>query len=98
LYAFFNNKLDINRFFVEEGDAGDTPQVGFSEKKEGDEDKDDLFEDALDNALCVFKSSGANTDMLKDNEKQILFYVDLENEEIIDKETILAQKEEEPED
>jgi len=27
-----------------------------------------------------------------------LFYVDLENEEIIDKETILAQKEEEPED
>lgn len=48
-------------------------------------DKDDLFEDALDSALQVFKSGGANTDLLKENEGQILFYVDLENEEIITK-------------
>lgn len=29
--AFFNNKLDINRFFVDEGDAGDEPKVFFSQ-------------------------------------------------------------------
>lgn len=53
----------------------------------GDESKD-LFEDSLEDALCVFKSgagAGGNTDILKENEQQILFYVDLENEAIIDK-------------
>lgn len=35
---------------------------------------------------------------MKDNERQILFYVDLDNEEVIDKETLLAQKEEQEED
>ena len=28
---------------------------------------DDLFEEALEDALCVFKSGGANTDLLKEN-------------------------------
>lgn len=53
----------------------------------GDESKD-LFEDSLEDALCVFKSGGAggkDADILKENEQQILFYVDLENEAIIDK-------------
>jgi len=29
--AFFNNKLDINRFFVDEGDSNDVPKVFFSQ-------------------------------------------------------------------
>jgi len=58
------------------------------------EDSKDLFEDELEEALCVFKSGGANSDLLKDNEKQILFYVDLENEEILSKEKVQAMKEE----
>ena len=36
--------------------------------------------------MCVFKSGDGNTDILEKNEKQILFYVDLENEVLIDKE------------
>ena len=65
--------------------------MGFSEPEtnqplsENKEDAGDLFEDALEDALCVFKSGGANVDLLKENDKQILFYVDLDNEEIIEK-------------
>lgn len=68
--------------------------LGFGKKQEveGEEEKDDLFEEALEDALCVFKSSGANTDLLSQNEKQILFYVDLDEEEIIDRETFMARK------
>ena len=36
--------------------------------------------------------------MLSQNEKQILFYVDLDEEEIIDKETFMAKKQEEEEE
>ena len=45
--------------------------LGFGKKQEveGEEEKDDLFEEALEDALCVFKSSGANTDLLSQNEK-----------------------------
>ena len=43
--------------------------LGFGQKQEGEEEKDDLFEEALEDALCVFKSSGANTDLLSQNEK-----------------------------
>ena len=50
-----------------------------------DSDGKDLFEGELEDALCVFKSAGANSDILKENEAQILFYVDLDNEEIIDR-------------
>jgi hypothetical protein len=51
----------------------------------GDDDKDP-FEDSLEDALQVFKSGGGkDSDILKDNEGQILFYVDLENEIIIEK-------------
>ena len=72
--------------------------LGFGKKQEGEEEKDDLFEEALEDALCVFKSSGANTDLLSQNEKQILFYVDLDEEEIIERETYMAKKQEEEEE
>jgi len=49
-------------------------------------EKDDLFEEHLEDALCVFKSGGVNSDILKQNEQQIMFYMDLENEEIMQKE------------
>ena len=71
---------DINRFFVDEGDSNDVPKVFFSqsngqaENGAGEEGttqqqpgSDDLFEEALEDALCVFKSGGANTDLLKEN-------------------------------
>ena len=49
-------------------------------------EKDELFEEHLEDALCVFKSGGVNSDILKQNEQQIMFYMDLENEEIMQKE------------
>lgn len=95
---------DINRFFIEEGDSENAPQVFFS-KNDANADEnanasepgqvDDLFEGELDSALQVFKSGGANTDLLKENEAQILFYVDLENEEVIAKEQMEENKEDE---
>ncbi len=54
----------------------------------GFEDDKDPFEDSLEDALCVFKSGaggGKDADILKENEAQLLFYVDLDNESIIDK-------------
>ena len=53
----------------------------------GDDEGKDPFEDSLEDALCVFKSGNASkdTDILKENENQLLFYVDLENENIIGK-------------
>ena len=71
---------DINRFFVDEGDSNDVPKVFFSQSNGQAENgaadaganqqptgSDDLFEEALEDALCVFKSGGANTDLLKEN-------------------------------
>lgn len=70
---------DINRFFVEEGGESDAPKLGFSQPSSNpstdsqnskkDESAGDLFEDALEDALCVFKSGGANVDLLKENDK-----------------------------
>lgn len=42
----------------------------------------DPFENSLEDALQVFKSGGGDADILKDNENQIMFYMDLENEAI----------------
>ena len=42
-------------------------------------------EDALEDALCVFKSGNNNTDVLERNKKNVMFYVDLENELIVEK-------------
>jgi hypothetical protein len=65
------------------------PKVEFGSG--GQDDSKDPFEDSLEDALCVFKSGGGggpggkDTDILKENEAQLLFYVDLDNEAIIDK-------------
>lgn len=66
--------------FFSQNNTGDDGQ-----SKPEDSGADDLFEEQLDSALQVFKSGGANTDLLKENASQILFYVDLDNEEIITK-------------
>ena len=46
---------DINRFFVDEGDASDVPKVGFSSGGDTNNasgaNADDLFEGELDSAL-----------------------------------------------
>ena len=52
---------------------------------QGFNDYSDPFEDALEDALCVFKSGDTNSDIMERNEKLILFFVDLENESIINK-------------
>lgn len=62
------------------------PGVEFGNGSMGFQDNSDPFEDDLEDAMCVFKSGDGNTDILEKNEKQILFYVDLENEVLIDKE------------
>lgn len=100
MVAFFNQKLDINRFFVEDsegnlakkassGNAGSTEMPGIEfgggSGNTGFADNSDPFEDALEDALCVFKSGDTNSDILEKNEKLIMFYVDLENELIVDK-------------
>lgn len=57
----------------------------------GQDDSKDPFEDSLEDALCVFKSgagAGKDTDILKENEAQLLFYVDLDNESVIDKSAV----------
>lgn len=61
------------------------PNVEFGTGQTGFADNSDPFEDDLEDAMCVFKSGDGNTDILEKNEKLILFYVDLENEEIIEK-------------
>ena len=43
----------------------------------------DPFEDDLEDALCVFKAGDSNKDIMEKNEKLIMFYVDLENEQIL---------------
>ncbi len=82
-----NNLLkDINRLILAEGTGDSMPKVEFGGG--GEFDDKDPFEDSLEDALCVFKSGGGNgkdTDILKENEAQLLFYVDLDNETIIEK-------------
>lgn len=52
---------------------------------EGEEMQGNIDDD-LDDACCVFKSSGVDEDLVEQNQAQVLFYVDLDNEEIISKE------------
>lgn len=95
---FFNKNLDINRFFIEDSDGKkgaddgtgmEMPQVesagGMGGASSGFADNSDPFEDALEDALCVFKSGDGNSDILEKNEKLIMFSIDLENETIIDR-------------
>ena len=46
-------------------------------------DNTDPFEDDLEEALCVFKQGDNNSDILEKNAKLVMFYVDLENEQIV---------------
>jgi hypothetical protein len=43
------------------------------------------FENALEDALCVFKSGNNNSDIMENNAYLIIFYFDLENEYIVSK-------------
>lgn len=71
-----------------EGTGDNLPKVEFGGGQRGGDDQDP-FEDSLEDALCVFKSGGTgtgkDTDILKENEGQLLFYVDLENESLVEK-------------
>lgn len=70
-----------------EGTGDSMPKVEFGGSGDVD-DEQDPFENSLEDALCVFKSGGGggkDTDILKENEGQILFYVDLEDEVIVEK-------------
>lgn len=60
---------------------------------QGFNDNSDPFEDALEDALCVFKSGDTNSDIMERNEKLILFFVDLENESIINKNNFKSEEE-----
>lgn len=62
--------------------------------EKADDEKDDNDSLDLDDDLNVFKNEGTDNDLIKANEDKILFYVDLENEEIIDAEKRKAEKEE----
>ena len=44
-----------------------------------------MFEESLEDALCVFKTGGANSDIVEENQKIVLFYIDLDNEEFVAK-------------
>ena len=54
---------DINRFFVAESDSASQsePKVEFGSGASNDVD----FEEALEDALCVFKSGGVDSDILE---------------------------------
>ena len=78
MFAFFNKKLvskisfnlfkDINRFFIDEGDSDIMPKIESGKRDDSANDSKDLFEDELEEALCVFKTGGANSDILKEND------------------------------
>ena len=93
--AYFNPRLDLNRFLVEDSDgkkgpsaAGEMPVIESSAQQNGGPssgftDTSDPFEEALDDALCVFKSGDGTSDILERNQKLVLFHLDLENEMIV---------------
>lgn len=49
----------------------------------GDEEEDDDNSLDLDDDLNVFKNEGTDADLIEQNKDKILYYVDLENEEVI---------------
>jgi len=115
MVGFFNSKLDINRFFLEDSDGkkatdlqkansgtsganGGMPGVEFGTGQTGFADSSDPFENELEEALCVFKSGDGNTDILEKNENLIMFYIDLENECIVNKQSAAEEKKDEDAD
>ena len=92
-------KLDINRFFEAAGDGDTAPNPKVEFGGGGDDDGKDLFEDELEDALCVFKSAGdRDADIIKDNEAQILLKIDLENEVVFDKNEKPLKADDQPEE
>ena len=95
--SYFNPRLDLNRFLIEDSDgkkgpaaAGEMPAIESSAQQNGGPstgftDNCDPFEEALDDALCVFKSGDGTSDVLERNQKLVLFHLDLENEMIVAK-------------
>ncbi|CAI2372990.1 unnamed protein product [Moneuplotes crassus] len=59
----------------------------------GDEEDDDDNSLDLDDDLNVFKNEGTDSDLIEQNKDKILYYVDLENEEIIDADKRESSKE-----
>lgn len=66
----------------------------FFEKEDDKDDKDDDDSLDFDDDLNVFKNEGTDADLIKANKDKILFYVDLENEEVVDVEKRDADREE----
>ncbi len=65
----------MSRFFDKKAD---------DEEETGEGDGDDSLD--LDDDLNVFKKESESADLVKVNEDKILFYVDLENETVIEAE------------
>jgi len=61
------------------------PNVEFGAGGSGFADNSDPFENELDDALNVFKSGDDNNDIITNNANLIMFYVDLEEEQFINK-------------
>jgi hypothetical protein len=74
------------------------PKVEFAGQNNSQNTTDLDFEDALGDALCVFKSGGVDSDLLESNEAQILFYLDLDNESIVNKDAAKLQGVQDSED
>ena len=75
--AFYNKLHDVNRFFVQQ-EAGDGQEASNID--------DDLFDNELEDELSVFKNKqGDEKDLVEQNENEILFFVDLDNESIVEK-------------
>lgn len=64
----------------------------FFQKADDEGENDDSLD--LDDDLNVFKNDGTDSDLIQANKDKILFYVDLENEEIVDNDKRAAEKEE----
>jgi hypothetical protein len=62
----------------------------FKNDEEGEDGNDSLD---LDDDLNVFKNEGTDSDLIKANKDKILFYVDLENEEVVPVDKRSADKE-----
>ena len=60
-------KVFFSKSNEQQQEDGEQPSGASQQQQQEPPGGDDLFEDALEDALCVFKSGGANTDLLKEN-------------------------------
>ena len=66
-----------------EGSVGAGGMASNGGPSSGFADNSDPFEEDLEDALCVFKAGDSNVSIMEKNEKLIMFYIDLENEVIV---------------